>query len=418
MKYGFSSYNSYDPLKSVLIGHAYPVDFFADHPDTKVADALCKVNDETREDLNNMQAMLEERGIRVHRMTDQCIGDGRTWNSVKEVMDAKGFIPRPLMAPRDEYMVLGKNLIACTPKSCWYMPKEFYECEDTLTPSQDYKYTNRPQWGWPHEDDNSEPNPWWFGNFGNERIKSVEARITGPSVVRTGRDLLVDVDRSIPDSAFLFATKWIKKYNEEFGENFRAHRCEFGRHSDGLMNILRPGLVISSAGMENYELTYPGWDVAYIRKPNNEYIRKFTELKYNSRFEKDSLRMMRYWVAGEEGNQALHEFIDLWFNENVGHCFETNFDVNVLSLDHNTVVSSGKNSEAEAELKRFGIETIVAPIRHRWFWDGGVHCCTVDLIREGDCEDYFPERGDSSIVFKDLINYEVQDQDNQRGMSS
>ena len=41
-------------------------DFFADHPDTKVADALCKVNDETREDLDNMQKMLEERGISVH----------------------------------------------------------------------------------------------------------------------------------------------------------------------------------------------------------------------------------------------------------------------------------------------------------------------------------------------------------------
>ena len=127
--------------------------------------------------------------------------------------------------------------------------------------------------------------------------------------------------------------------------------------------------------------------------------------------------MMKYWVVGEEGNQALHEFIDLWFNENVGNCFETNFDVNVLSLDHNTVVSSGKNSEAEAELKRFGIETIVAPVRHRWFWDGGLHCCTVDLVREGDCEDYFPEREDTSIVFKDLINYEVQEKDNQRGMS-
>ena len=45
--------------------------------------------------------------------------------------------------------------------------------------------------------------------------------------------------------------------------------------------------------------------------------------------------------------------------------------------------------------------------------DGGVHCCTVDLVREGDCVDYFPpERGNSSIVFKDLINYEVQKLDN------
>ena len=413
MKYGFSSYNSYDPLKAVLIGSAYPVDFFADHPDTKVADALCKVNDETREDLDNMQKMFEERGIKVHRMTDQCVGDGRTWTSVKEIMDYRGWIPRPIMAPRDEYMVLGKNLIACTPKSCRYMPTEFYDYEDVLTPSRQHKVP----WGWSDEHDDTESNPWWFGHFGNNNIRDVEARITGPSVVRTGRDLLVDVARSIPDSAFTFATKWIQKYNEVFGENFRAHRCEFGRHSDGLMNILRPGLVISSAGMENYELTYPGWDVAYIKKPHNEYIRKFTELKFNAGTELDGLRMMKYWVVGEEGNQALHEFIDLWFNENVGNCFETNFDVNVLSLDHNTVVSSGKNSEAEAELKRFGIETIVAPVRHRWFWDGGLHCCTVDLVREGECEDYFPEREDTSIVFKDLINYEVQEKDNQRGMS-
>ena len=47
--------------------------------------------------------------------------------------------------------------------------------------------------------------------------------------------------------------------------------------------------------------------------------------------------------------------------------------------------------------------------------DGGLHCCTVDLVREGDCVDYFPER-DELIVFKDLINYEVQELDNSRGM--
>ena len=34
----------------------------------------------------------------------------------------------------------------------------------------------------------------------------------------------------------------------------------------------------------------------------------------------DGLRMMRYWIVGEEGNNAPHSFIDLWFNENVGQC--------------------------------------------------------------------------------------------------
>ncbi len=27
--------------------------------------------------------------------------------------------------------------------------------------------------------------------------------------------------------------------------------------------------------------------------------------------------------------------------------------------------------------------------RHRYFWDGGLHCITLDLDREGEREDYF-----------------------------
>ena len=33
MKFGFKSYNSWDPLKKVLIGSTLPKDFFADFPD-------------------------------------------------------------------------------------------------------------------------------------------------------------------------------------------------------------------------------------------------------------------------------------------------------------------------------------------------------------------------------------------------
>ena len=40
------------------------------------------------------------------------------------------------------------------------------------------------------------------------------------------------------------------------------------------------------------------------------------------------------------------------------------------------------------------------PFRHRWFWDGGLHCITLDLYREGTQQDYFPERADHDIVHK------------------
>ena len=40
-------------------------------------------------------------------------------------------------------------------------------------------------------------------------------------------------------------------------------------------------------------------------------------------------------------------------------------------------------------LKKHKIEPIICQQRHRWFWDGGVHCLTQDIYREGEQEDYF-----------------------------
>ena len=34
------------------------------------------------------------------------------------------------------------------------------------------------------------------------------------------------------------------------------------------------------------------------------------------------------------------------------------------------------------------INPIVSPYRHRWFWDGGIHCITLDIKRKGGCERY------------------------------
>ena len=83
------------------------------------------------------------------------------------------------------------------------MNEEFYDYEDVLTPEVDKQTLT----GLHDEDDNNEPSTWWFGHFGNNNIRDVEARITGPRVVRTGR-FTCRCRPSIPDSA-TFATKWI-----------------------------------------------------------------------------------------------------------------------------------------------------------------------------------------------------------------
>jgi len=40
-------------------------------------------------------------------------------------------------------------------------------------------------------------------------------------------------------------------------------------------------------------------------------------------------------------------------------------------------------------LDRYGITPHIAPLRHRYFWDGGIHCVTADLKRRGKQNNFF-----------------------------
>jgi N-dimethylarginine dimethylaminohydrolase len=59
---------------------------------------------------------------------------------------------------------------------------------------------------------------------------------------------------------------------------------------------------------------------------------------------------------------------------------------------HNAIINS-ENPVVVKKLEEYGITPHIFNFRHRYFWDGGIHCITLDLDREGDREDYFPERG-------------------------
>jgi hypothetical protein len=44
----------------------------------------------------------------------------------------------------------------------------------------------------------------------------------------------------------------------------------------------------------------------------------------------------------------------------------------------------------------------VVPFRTRTFWDGGIHCITLDIRRKTTMQDYFPDRGEPG--FKDILD--------------
>jgi hypothetical protein len=65
----------------------------------------------------------------------------------------------------------------------------------------------------------------------------------------------------------------------------------------------------------------------------------------------------------------------------------------MLVIDEKNVVCNNYNKKVFETFDRFGITPHIVNFRHRYFWDGGLHCITSDLHREGAIKDYFPERG-------------------------
>ena len=64
------------------------------------------------------------------------------------------------------------------------------------------------------------------------------------------------------------------------------------------------------------------------------------------------------------------------------------FDINLLSIDERTVITNGYDKDVETQLKANGVEMIPFEFRHKYFWDSGLHCVTLDLKRQGGPDSY------------------------------
>ena len=80
----------------------------------------------------------------------------------------------------------------------------------------------------------------------------------------------------------------------------------------------------------------------------------------------------------KEDINFTEEHLKIW----TGYCEETLFDINMSIIDKNNVMAISQNSQVYDRLESFGVKVHKVPFRHRFFWDGGLHCITNDLARE------------------------------------
>ena len=90
----------------------------------------------------------------------------------------------------------------------------------------------------------------------------------------------------------------------------------------------------------------------------------------------------RYWVP--DAGDDFYDYVNEWLDDWVTYVEETVFDINMLVIDEKNVIVNGFNKKAFDAFERHGITPHIVNFRHRYFWDGGLHCITSDLSREGE----------------------------------
>jgi hypothetical protein len=341
-----NSYTSWQPLEEVIVGCAFPPDYFDFIDNAQVRNQLQQILSETEEDLTNLQRVIEQYGARVRRPSLQ---DKNRF----QAQQTKGIsVTLPPLTPRDWQISLGQTLLRIMP---------VFELNEICNTFADQVVN-------PH----NIPNPYipW----------DPECILNGASascIVRVGRDVFFDnSDYLKPEQ-----TRWI--VDNVLGPDYRIHEAVTDGHGDAVFAILKPGVILSSKHDENLHLDrdFPGWEVHKVWDSSilaAMEIGKFKQENFNG----------RWYVTGQTPTTEFADYVDTYLNKWTGFVSETVFDVNCLVLDEENVVFSAYNKPVFDFCRRHRINPIISELRHSYFWDGGISCCTQDLRRRGGLETY------------------------------
>jgi len=336
-----NSYTSWQPLEEVIVGRSYTPDYFDFIDDAQVKNQLQHILSETAEDLDNLEKTIETYGAKVLRPDLPDRDQFQQWQ-------INGLVaPLPPLTPRDWQITLGQKLLRVLPI------KEL----DAICESYGDAVIS------PH-----------VGDYDADCILN---GASASCIVRVGRDIFFD------NSEFLRSdqTRWI--IDNVLGSEYRIHEAVTDGHGDAVFAILKPGVILSSKHDVNLDLEkdFPGWEVLKIWDSSiwaAMEVGKFKEENFNG----------RWYVQGQTPTPEFTEFVDTYLNKWTGFVAETVFDVNCLVLDEEHVIFSAYNRDVFEFCKRHRIEPIICELRHSYFWDGGISCCTQDIRRRGGLETY------------------------------
>ena len=420
-----SVHQHWDPLRACVVGRCYPPEYFNFIKNLKVRGVFHRIAEETEEDYQKLISLLEKFDVKVIR-TD--ISD-----NPEDHKRSNGGMISPPMAPRDytamvgsKFFMPGKNfgkninieeeLKNILDTSSLRMNNLSDSQKDILKYIYDLTFPGRPVslatqamllkslkknkcyvdllYGIDTEDlknvifqghtntigkitkykHNDKTYPFktlekFVKDNGNEIV--YDQYINSASMIRIGRDLFFGSGNIISK---LNEDNFMKKWKRLFPD-YNIHSIDTPGHVDGTVCHAKPGLILSIKGPEHYKDDFPGWEVVTC----DEAMKPWTSNKNKN--------YSRYWVP--DAGDDFYDYVNEWMDDWVTYVEETVFDINILVIDEKNVVCNNVNKKVFDAFERHGITPHILNFRHRYFWDGGLHCITSDIDRHGTRKDYF-----------------------------
>lgn len=201
------------------------------------------------------------------------------------------------------------------------------------------------------------------------KLSEDEILFEAANTLRMGKDLLYLVS----SSGNLKGAKWLQSV---LGEEYRVHTTEDiyrSSHIDSTVLCLAPGKVLLNSTRVNEKNCPPlfdKWDKIY-----------FGDVAPTTTQELDFQKNVR--------DRLVKELGALGFETTLGDMASPWVGMNFLSIDPKTVIVDQRQTSLIRLLERYKFTVVPIRMRHIYTQGGGIHCATLDTVRESKLEDYF-----------------------------
>jgi len=372
-----NSHNEWDKLKEIIVGQAEgraPLIIPSLQPvpvgNLEKAEALAKqaypqwLEDEIGEDLEGLCGVLKSFGVTIHRPTTE--HNNRVFAT--PYFSGSG---DHVYNMRDLHLVVGNTVIE-SPSQEQYRYFETVGLYDIW-----YEYLKE-GFRWI-----CGPKPKLTGDYmetyyeagenqyddGQKFIKLAESEILfeAANTVRMGKDLLYLVSRS----GNYLGAKWLQM---NLGDEYKVHTTQEiyrSSHIDSTVLCLKPGLVLLNSERVNPSIcpkVLDKWEKVYFEDimPIPDSTMKFHE----------DVRKKLHAQISELGIQtSLDSVASKWIG------------MNFLSVDPETVIVDERQVPLIRLFEKHHITPIPIRFRHSYYM-GGIHCSTLDTVRDSQLESY------------------------------